>query len=278
MGGFVLIRKVPGDNISATQMAALRAFAQMGMPAPCLIRRENYVLAVYPKRQATEPVLKQFPDGDFVCSCGTLIYDDLSGEAAATAFYRDYNGSPETRERAMGHYALLLCKGGQTEVILDSFGGYHVFFDAAKRIVSSSFLAVASALGRLTLGAQNACEYVFDGVIHGNDTLFDEISLAPVNATIVMRDRGFEILSCPPHIPEAAAAEPFEVMIGQSLEFLDRYFKAVTAAFGNRVACALSGGYDSRLILALLRRHGIKPRVYVYGPPGDKDVESARAI
>src|ERR1700750_1216342 len=43
-------------------------------------------------------------------------------------------------------------------------------------------------------------------------------------------------------------------------------------------ASALPGGCDSRLILALLRRHGISPRVYVYGPPGNKDVELARAI
>jgi asparagine synthase (glutamine-hydrolysing) len=28
----------------------------------------------------------------------------------------------------------------------------------------------------------------------------------------------------------------------------------------------------------MLRRHGISPRVYVYGPPGDKDVDLARAI
>jgi hypothetical protein len=52
----------------------------------------------------------------------------------------------------------------------------------------------------------------------------------------------------------------------------------VAASFGDRVTCALSGGYDSRLILALLRRHGVSPRVYVYGPPGDKDVELARTI
>src|SRR5439155_21540411 len=72
--------------------------------------------------------------------------------------------------------------------------------------------------------------------------------------------------------------EPFEATVGQSMALLDRYFAAVVASFGDRVTCALSGGYDSRLILALLRRHGINPRVYVYGPPGDKDVKLARAI
>src|SRR5260370_40482883 len=58
----------------------------------------------------------------------------------------------------------------------------------------------------------------------------------------------------------------------------DRYLPGGAASVGDGVACALSGGYDSRLILAMLRRHGISPRVYVYGPPGDKDVCLARAI
>jgi hypothetical protein len=67
-------------------------------------------------------------------------------------------------------------------------------------------------------------------------------------------------------------------MVARSMELLDCYFAGVAKSFGDRVTCALSGGYDSRLILAMLRRHGISPRVYVYGPPGDKDVCLARAI
>ena len=71
MGGFVLIHTVAGEDRSATQESALAVFARMGMPSPRLLRGENYVLAVYPKRQAPEPALRQFPDGDFVYTCGT---------------------------------------------------------------------------------------------------------------------------------------------------------------------------------------------------------------
>ena len=59
---------------------------------------------------------------------------------------------------------------------------------------------------------------------------------------------------------------------------LDRYFGAIARSFGDRVGCALSGGYDLRLILAFLRRHGLKPRVYVYGRAGEKDVLLASQI
>src|SRR6202043_3144110 len=228
--------------------------------------------------QASEPALQQFPNGDFVCACGTLIYEDKVGKPAAAAFYRDCRGRATPRDKALGHYAVILHKDGETQILTDGFGGFLVFYDEARRVASSSFLAIASVLDRLTLGTQGACEYVFNGVVSGNATVFDEVLLAPVNATIAVGKDRLEILAPRLPTPATVAAEPFEATIDQSMQLLDRYFGGVPASFADRVTCALSGGYDSRLILAWLRRHGISPRVYVYGPPGDKDVELARAI
>jgi len=89
MGGFVLLHTAAGEDRSAARAAVLGAFARMGMPAPRLIQGANYTLAVYPKRQASEAGLQQFPNGDFAFACGTLIYENLVGKAAAAAFYRD---------------------------------------------------------------------------------------------------------------------------------------------------------------------------------------------
>ena len=260
------------------QEAALSAFAQMGLSPPRLIRGENYVLAVFPKRQSRELAAAQFPNGDFVFTCGTLIYNSAVGKSAATAFYQDHSEVSRWSDKALGHYAVILRKNGETRIVLDGFGGFLVFYDSRRRIASSSFLAVASALDRVTVGTQAAYEFVFNGVVSGNATLFDEVSLAPANAIIEVGDRGLEFHLPSLAVPTIASTEPFEVMVEQSMELLDRYFAGVATSFGDRVTCALSGGYDSRLILAMLRRHGVRPRVYVYGPPGDKDVCSARVM
>src|SRR5437764_3356537 len=148
MGGFVLLHSAPGEDRSSEQAAALATLARMGMPAPRLLQGENFLLAIYPKRQAVEPTLRQFPNGDFVCTCGTLIYEDMIGEEAAAAFYRDCHGRSTPREKALGHYAVILHKDGKTEILPDGFGGFLVFYDAARRIASSSFLAIASVLDR----------------------------------------------------------------------------------------------------------------------------------
>ncbi|MCL4745845.1 MAG: hypothetical protein KJZ83_10555, partial [Burkholderiaceae bacterium] len=49
----------------------------------------------------------------------------------------------------------------------------------------------------------------------------------------------------------------------------------ISRAFGTRIHSALSGGFDSRLIVAALRSAGATPRLHVYGAPGDDDVRIA---
>src|SRR5271169_106622 len=211
MGGFVLLHSAPGEDRSSAQAAALAVLAQMGMPAPRLLQGENFLLAIYPKRQASEPTLRQFPNGDFVCACGTLIYEDMIGEAAAAAFYRDCRGRSTPCNKALGHYAVILHKDGETQILPDgSGGGFLVFYDEARRVASSSFLATASVLDRVTLGTQGACEYVFDGVVSGNATVFDEVLLAPVNATIAVGKDRLEILTRRLATPATVSAEPFD--------------------------------------------------------------------
>ena len=65
---------------------------------------------------------------------------------------------------------MILRKDGETEIVPDGFGGFLVFTTPRGAIASSSFLAVASVLDRVTLGTQGACEYVFNGVVSGDAT------------------------------------------------------------------------------------------------------------
>ena len=278
MGGFILVNKSEHTDHEALQAAALDAFTQMGFANPHIVSTDDYVLLAFAKHQGSELAFEQFPNGDFVFSCGTLFYDGAIGKAAASAFYRDYNGSPGPRDRASGHYAVILRKGDATEIVPDSFGGYHVFCDSEMRIATSAFLAVAAALNQLTVNVQSAYEYVFTGVVSGNATLFNEIIVAPVNSTITVQAGKMEPVRHLLRLPLTTSGEDFEASIGQTMRLLDRYFASIATNFGDRVNCALSGGYDSRLILALLRRHGVRPNLYVYGPAEGQDVKLARSI
>ncbi len=223
--------------------------------------------------------MQRYPNGDFCFVCGTCVCDHGVGAKAAAVLYDDCaKTSPAAGDRMMGHYAAVLKRNGRTEIRLDRFGGYHLFYNLEAGIVSSSFYAISSALGALTLTRQGACEYVFNGVVSGDETLFREVALAPIGATIRIGAAGLEIIRPRLQVTGTFTSETRAASLDHSLALLDRYFSAVTRSFGDRVGCALSGGYDSRLMLACLRRHGTKPRVFVYGSAPHKDVQLAVEI
>ncbi len=278
MGGFFLVCRGTDRDRSVELAGLKRAFAKIGFAAPEMIEARDYVFAGYPSFGKGSAPVERHPNGDFVFVCGTCVCDSGVGAAAAARLGLCSTIAPPADDPIMGHYAALLSRGGRTEIKLDRFGGYHLFYNLAAGIVSSSFYAICSVLDSLTLSQQSACEYVFNGVVSGNETLFGEVALAPIGATIRVGPRGLEVIRPTLQVTRDFTLETRAASLERSMALLDRYFAAVTRSFGDRVGCALSGGYDSRLILACLRRHGTQPRVYVYGSAPERDVRLATEI
>ena len=277
MGGFFVVCLAPNEDRSEEVTRLQRAFAELGFGAPEIVRTRKYVFAAYPKFQSRSVGLTRCPNGDFAWVCGTCLSEG-AGVTAANSLYEGLAAGSPIGQEIMGHFAVVLEKHGRTEIKLDRFGGYHLFYSADARIVSSSFYAICCVLPSLTLTQQSTCEYVFNGVVSGNETLFHEVKLAPIEARIVVGPHGLEVFR-----PRLLPTPGFnsgrrDALLRESIALLDSYFGAVGRSFSDRVRCALSGGYDSRLILAYLRRHGIRASVYVYGGAEQRDVRFATHI
>ena len=277
MGGFFLVCVGPHEDRRDEVTRLQGAFAELGFSPPEVVSAEGYIFAAYPKFQSRSAGLKRYPNGDFAFVCGSCLSEGMGLASAALLYQRAAATSPIS-EQVMGHYAAILKKDGRTEITLDGFGGYHLFYNLEARIVSSSFYAICSVLPSLTLSQQSACEYVFNGVVSGNETLFAEVKLAPIQARIVVGQQALEIRRQTVPVTRTFSAARNDASLRESIALLDRYFGAVARSFGDRVRCALSGGYNSRLILAYLRRHGMNPSVYVYGNARDQDVLFAQEI
>jgi hypothetical protein len=277
MGGFFLVCAAPNEDRSDAVTRLQAAFAELGFGPPETVTTQTYLFAAYPKFQSRSAGLTRYPNGDFAWVCGTCLSEGVGVEATNALYEEAAAGSP-IGQRIMGHFAAVFHKHGRTEIQLDRFGGYHLFYSLDARIVSSSFYAICSVLPALTLTQQSTCEYVFNGVVSGNETLFREVKLAPIQAAIVVGPRGLEVFSPRLSVTRVFNWERRDALLRESIALLDRYFGAVARSFGDRVCCALSGGYDSRLILAYLRRHGMRPRVYVYGGAQARDVRFATHI
>ena len=277
MGGFFLVCAEPNEDRADVVTHLQRAFAELGFASPEIVKEEGYLLAVYPKFNSESVTLKRYPNDDFAFVCGTCLSAG-DGLADVAALYKNVSAGSPICEQIMGHYAIVFKKTGRTEIKLDRFGGYHLFYNLDARVVCSSFFAICSALRSLTLSHQSACAYVFNGVVSGNETLFNEVKLAPIEATIVVRRNTLEITRPLLPVIRTFALPRRDASLRESIALLDSYFGAVARSFGDRVRSALSGGYDSRLILAFLRRHGVKPSLYVYGGEQERDVRIAARI
>ena len=277
MGGFFLVCAGPNEDRADELTRLQSAFAELGFAPPEIVKAEGFVFAAYPNFQSRSAGLKRYPNGDFAFVCGTCLSEGM-GLAAAASFYEGTEATPSMNEEIMGHYAAVFKRNGRAEIKLDRFGGYHLFYNLEARIVSSSFYAICSVLRSLTLSRQSACEYVFNGVVSGDETLFSEILVAPIHATIVVGRCTLEVVRPTLRVTRTFTSQRRDASLRESIELLDRYFAAVARSFGDRVRCALSGGYDLRLILAYLRRHGITPNVYVYGGAQEGDVRLAGEI
>jgi asparagine synthase (glutamine-hydrolysing) len=277
MGGFFLVCAEPNEDRADEVIRLRKAFAELGFAPPEIIKEEGYLIAAYPKFHSRSVALKRYPNGDFAFVCGTCLSAG-DGLADVATLYEGVTAGLPMSDQVMGHYATIFKKNGRTEIKLDRFGGYHLFYSLDARIVCSSFFAICSVLRSLTLSHQSACEYVFNGVVSGNETLFNEVKLAPIEATIVVGPKTLQIIRPPLPVIRMFAAPRHDTSLRESIALLDRYFSAVARSFADRVRSALSGGYDSRLILAFLRRHGVKPSLYVYGGEEERDVRIAARI
>src|SRR5271166_2394041 len=162
MGGFFLVCVGPHEDRQDEVTRIQEAFAALGFTPPQIVKADGYVFGAYPKFQNKAVGLKRYPNGDFAFVCGTCLSEGF-GLAPAALLYESTTATSPVGQELMGHYAAILKKDGRTEIKLDGFGGYHVFYNLEARIVSSSFYAICSVLPSLTLSQQSACEYVFNG-------------------------------------------------------------------------------------------------------------------
>lgn len=218
-------------------------------------------------------------DGDdLVAVAGTLTCDGLMGRAALQALLGMADLPKPDWSRLGGQFAALVRRAGRTFLMTDYFAAFQLFHDPDLRFFSTSLLAAAQALPRLSFDAQGVYEFAFNVVPTGNDTVFAELKMLGPDVIAELGSDGVTLHAAPKPLPEASVAMPLAERLGAHRDRLLAVVGDHVAAFGDNVHCPLSGGLDSRLVLAALRASGCRPRVYVYGGPQSSDVRIAREI
>src|SRR5882724_6488003 len=127
MGAFFLVRTGHASNASECEAAA-DILTRSGFAAPTIIKDPAATIYVFPKIESGTLALTQFPGGDFVFSCGTLMFRGLVGAAASEAFYREFDGKAGLDDEAFGHYSVVIRKNQAIHIVGDRFGGHTLYY------------------------------------------------------------------------------------------------------------------------------------------------------
>lgn len=272
MAAFFLAR---ADDTRALA-AARDQFARHGFPAGGEAEFDGWRLIHRPYRcGGPEMVLEQ--GDDLAAVAGTFVFDGLMGRPALEALLAS---DPPRLDwtRIGGHFAACVRKDGHTFLFADYFSAYQLFHDEHLTIFATTFLTAAKALRNPDFDKQGVYEFAFNVVPLGNDTIIAGLQTLSPHQLIELTEDDAIVHPLAKPLPDMDPREPAANRIARHRDRLHAIVAPHIRAFGDNVNCPLSGGLDSRLVLALLRAEGCTPNLYVYGDRDDEDVQIAQAI
>lgn len=279
MGAFFLVKRTASDQPDPRFIHLQSEFQKQGWGIPVALSAGGCDICVYPKRSGATVASHIVDATTFCLYTGTLIYRKKQGPEALERLHGDLINGAVDWAKLYGHFCVLAAWAGQLMVFVDRLGTYPVFHDRQNHVLSSTFLGVVGSQARPTINPQCVYEYVFQGATYGDETVINGIGrLDGADGIRFQPGQDPELIDVAPALPIVDTPLSFAESVDRNVENLQCYFEALAACYGENIDTALSGGYDSRLTLALLQDQGITPLLHVYGRENDDDVRVAKAI
>jgi asparagine synthase (glutamine-hydrolysing) len=212
---------------------------------------------------------------------GSIIYRRRAFAEALPGLLADFEPTSFAWEDLLGTYAAIVRKQGNVHLFTDGLGASRLYTNADRTIFSNSFLAMCELVRPRRLRVQACYEYVIAGSVYGDKTLVEEIDVLPANCLVAIDERG-QVSLTQKRSPIDDTAPPVDMTLDAIADYhcerLDPVFAPLAENFPDRIRLSFSGGFDSRLMLAMLLRHDATPTLFVYGREDDEDVRIARHI
>ncbi|MEG3179368.1 hypothetical protein [Sphingomonas sp. LT1P40] len=276
MAGLFLVRNDKPDVAEAALATARASFGAQGFPAPAAHDLPGWRLLHFAHIIGGPDGLLTHGD-DLVAVAGTPVVDGKLGRPALEALLSIDPLAPDW-DRIAGQFVAFVRRGGHNFLFGDYFSAFQLFQSNDARVFSTSLLAAANALPRLTFDPQGVYELAFNVMPIGEDTVFVELKTLSPFVVLELTPDGVVHHAVAKPLPAAAENLSLDERIARHRARLSAIISAHTAHFGDNIRCPLSGGLDSRLLLGALREQGSNPEIYVYGPRDDEDVIVAEAI
>ncbi|MBF0428871.1 MAG: hypothetical protein HQL94_08115 [Magnetococcales bacterium] len=279
MAIFLLIRDNTTPDSIPTRLIQRLSF--VGLPLVRQVRASGWGLWLFGAFNGQAPFWVETKEGDLATATGWFAFDGLTGDEALRRLLEAFDGHALDWGRCRGHFHLVLRKGGRWYLLRDGLDAGKVYYNTEESWFSNSFHAVFAGIRHPEPERQGCYEYAFNGTPFGEKTFVKQIRMVPAGTMTVLEDHGVihtAMAEAMPWYTEPGRVD-CEAVAGLYLDRLRALFRIYIQLFGDRLRTAISGGYDSRLILALLLEAGAKPELFIYGnQQGDPEVDVAREV
>ena len=276
MGAFFLMHRAAGGDPERLSQRLEASFRRQGFTAATSIEGSHWRAVCYAPLAVAETTACVDGAGDRAFCAGTLFYRGLSKSAALARLLGDHKNRAIDEAMLCGSFAALLVAGATATVLTDRIGTFHLYATPDHRILSTSFLALAESLPKRTIHENAVYDYVLQGSPKGGETVVEQIGLFPDGA-LGHFDGAVRLADRPDPAVPPQRYRGLDHAAGHCVDLLRERFRHLATQWP-AIDTALSGGYDSRLLLALAWDAKLRPRVHVYGRDGDADVRCAKAI
>jgi len=157
-------------------------------------------------------------------------------------------------DKVKGHFFALIKNSKELKFMTDESGIYSIYHLSDGTVLSSSFLALAEGLPVLNINTAAFLENILTGSIIGNETIFCEIKR--FEPSIPFDFPGLNFIKPSNTSYESVHFKDRTQSIKAQIEALDNCFKGLrNLADDYGIDSGITGGYDSRLLMAMCIRH-----------------------
>lgn len=205
-------------------------------------------------------------DDGFACVTGTFFFRGLFGHDALRAFLRQLGTKRESVAECEGQFCLVVRKGDRLCLFTDILSMNKLYHDTDLSIFSSLFLGVAESIPSPGLDTQGCYEYAWIGAPLAERTFYADVRTLRYGRFVALSDSVAVHEQPAVNLRDRSSRSLTEAqLVERHLDQARSLFRVYAQSFATRVNVSMSGGYDSRLLLALLLDAGMAPRLFSYG-------------
>lgn len=250
MGAFLLVSdRATGFNIDA----AIETIKRQCLTEPVKFNLPGWEMYLFPKGVRCPP--NYIESGNFsVYATGTPY---ISGQGYLSTLNRkllQFSKGKIDPDDICGLYFMLFNDGRRLRFVTDRNSLYSVYHTSDGNIISSSFLGICGGAEKISPHREAMIENLLTGSLIGADTIFAEIKR--FESSVPFSFTGIEFVQHTKGQTELTIYKTRKKSLTAQAEILDSLFDGmIPLAEECGIDSGITGGLDSRLLLALCRKH-----------------------